>query len=110
MILYVVSNDQICNFLNKARDHHQLLSRQKIIEDRKEYLEKLNTEREEEEGRRQEELIRQQLLAEQRRLEAKRQEQAERLRQEAGRRQVQAKQGISKRRWLSLAKLQLAKK
>ena len=90
MILYVVSNDQICNFLNKARDHHQLLSRQKIIEDRKEYLEKLNTEREEEEGRRQEELIRQQLLAEQRRLEAERQER-ERLRQEAELRQVQAR-------------------
>lgn len=66
------------------------MSRQKIIEDRKEYLEKLNTEREEEEGRRQEELIRQQLLAEQRRLEAERQER-ERLRQEAELRQVQAR-------------------
>ncbi|XP_057379990.1 eukaryotic translation initiation factor 3 subunit A-like [Daphnia carinata] len=75
---------------NKVRDHHQLLSRQKIIEDRKEYLEKLNTEREEEEGRRQEELIRQQLLAEQRRLEVERQER-ERLRQEAELRQVQAR-------------------
>jgi len=74
----------------KVRDHHQLLSRQKIIEDRKEYLEKLNTEREEEEGRRQEELIRQQLAAEQRRLEAERQER-ERLRQEAELRQVQAR-------------------
>ncbi len=75
---------------NKQRDHHQLLSRQKIIEDRKEYLEKLNTEREEEEGRRQEELVRQQLVAEQRRLEAERQER-ERLRQEAELRQVQAR-------------------
>ncbi len=50
----------------------------------------MNTEREEEEGRRQEELIRQQLLAEQRRLEAERQER-ERLRQEAELRQVQAR-------------------
>jgi len=75
---------------NKARDHHQLLSRQKIIEDRKEYLEKLNTEREEEEVRRQEEMLRQQLAAEQRRLEVERQER-ERLRQEAEIRQVQAR-------------------
>lgn len=50
----------------------------------------MNTEREEEEGRRQEELIRQQLLAEQRRLEVERQER-ERLRQEAELRQVQAR-------------------
>merc|ERR1712071_449207 len=75
---------------NKARDHHQLLSRQKIIEDRKEYLEKLNTEREEEEVRRQEEMLRQQLAAEQRRLEVERQER-ERLCQEAEIRQVQAR-------------------
>jgi translation initiation factor 3 subunit A len=75
---------------NKNRDHHMLLSRQKIIEDRKEYLEKLNTEREEEESRRQEELIRQQHLAEQRRLEAERQER-ERMRQEAELRHIQAK-------------------
>jgi len=48
------------------------LSRQKIIEDRKDYL--LS-------GRRQEEPIRQQLLAEQRRLEAERQERKRLLRQ-----------------------------
>ena len=66
------------------------MSRQKIIEDRKEYLEKLNTEREEEEVRRQEEMLRQQLAAEQRRLEVERQER-ERLRQEAEIRQVQAR-------------------
>jgi len=75
---------------NKTQDHLQLLSRQKIIEDRKEYLEKLNTEREEEEVRRQEEMLRQQLAAEQRRLEVERQER-ERLRQEAELRQVQAR-------------------
>ncbi|KAJ8878273.1 hypothetical protein PR048_018850 [Dryococelus australis] len=65
----------------KNREHQRILARHKIIEDRKEYLERLNTVREEEEARRLEELARQQLLAEQKRLEQEREER-ERKRQE----------------------------
>lgn len=36
----------------KVREHHLILQRHKIIEDRKEYIERLNTVREEEEHRR----------------------------------------------------------
>ncbi|XP_063232986.1 eukaryotic translation initiation factor 3 subunit A [Bacillus rossius redtenbacheri] len=65
----------------KNREHQRILARHKIIEDRKEYLERLNTVREEEEARRLEELARQQMLAEQKRLEQEREER-ERKRQE----------------------------
>lgn len=54
---------------NKVRAHQQILQRQKVIEDRKEYIERLNTEREELELRRQEEQQRAIKLAEQKRLE-----------------------------------------
>ncbi|CAD7083732.1 unnamed protein product [Hermetia illucens] len=53
----------------KDKEHHRILQRQKIIEDRKEFIEKLNIAREEEELRRQEELSRQHKLAEQKRIE-----------------------------------------
>lgn len=36
---------------NKVREHQRVLQRHKIIEDRKEYIERLNTVREEEEAR-----------------------------------------------------------
>lgn len=36
----------------KVQEHHVILQRHKIIEDRKEYIERLNTVREEEEQRR----------------------------------------------------------
>lgn len=36
----------------KVQEHHKILQRHKIIEDRKEYIERLNTVREEEEQRR----------------------------------------------------------
>lgn len=54
---------------NKVREHQSILIRQQLIEDRKEHIERLNTEREQEEERRQEELQRQQKMAEQKRLE-----------------------------------------
>lgn len=54
---------------NKDKEHQRILQRQKIIEDRKEFIEKLNIEREEEEIRRQDEISRQQKLQEQKRLE-----------------------------------------
>lgn len=54
---------------NKEREHHAILIRQKLIEDRKELIERLNTEREEEEVRRQEEILQHQKLAEKKRLE-----------------------------------------
>ncbi|KAK9496574.1 hypothetical protein O3M35_013160 [Rhynocoris fuscipes] len=59
---------------NMTKEHQRILARHKIIEDRKEYLERLNTVREEEEARRAEELARQQALVEQRRLEQEREE------------------------------------
>lgn len=49
----------------KMKEHQRILGRHKIIEERKEYIEHINTVREEEEMRRQEELQRQQMLAEQ---------------------------------------------
>lgn len=58
----------------KAQEHQKILQRHKIIEDRKEYIERLNTVREEEEQRRLEELARQQAMAEQKRLEQEREE------------------------------------
>ncbi|XP_014252767.1 eukaryotic translation initiation factor 3 subunit A [Cimex lectularius] len=66
---------------NMAKEHERILARHKIIEDRKEYLEKLNSVREEEEAKRQGELIRKFHLDEQRRLEQEREER-ERKRQE----------------------------
>ncbi|KAF7274038.1 hypothetical protein GWI33_013274, partial [Rhynchophorus ferrugineus] len=57
---------------NKVKEHQKILQRHKIIEDRKEYIERLNTVREEEEQKRIEELQRQQMLAEQKRLEEER--------------------------------------
>lgn len=59
---------------HKMIDHQRILQRHKIIEDRKEYIERLNTVREEEEQRRQEEMARQQQIAEQKRLEQEREE------------------------------------
>lgn len=53
---------------NKVREHQSILIRQKLIEDRKEAIERLNTEREEAEARQLEEIQRQQKLAEQERL------------------------------------------
>ncbi|XP_044754026.1 eukaryotic translation initiation factor 3 subunit A [Coccinella septempunctata] len=59
---------------NKVRQHQKILQRHKIIEDRKEYIERLNTVREEEEQRRLEEIQRQNQLAEKKRLELEREE------------------------------------
>ncbi|KAJ8984994.1 hypothetical protein NQ317_016905 [Molorchus minor] len=58
----------------KVREHQKILQRHKIIEDRKEYIERLNTVREEEEQKRLEEMQRQHVLAEQKRLEHEREE------------------------------------
>ncbi|XP_078040933.1 eukaryotic translation initiation factor 3 subunit A [Augochlora pura] len=66
----------------KLKEHQRILGRHKIIEERKEYIEHINTVREEEEMRRQEELQRQQMLAEQKRLEQEREER-ERKRQQS---------------------------
>lgn len=66
----------------KMKEHQRILGRHKIIEERKEYIEHINTVREEEEMRRQEELQRQQILAEQKRLEQEREER-ERKRQQS---------------------------
>ncbi|XP_011307539.1 eukaryotic translation initiation factor 3 subunit A [Fopius arisanus] len=66
----------------KSKEHQRILERQVIIEQRKEYIERVNTIREEEEMRRQEELHRQQLMAEQKRLEQEREER-ERKRQQS---------------------------
>lgn len=59
---------------HKVREHQRILQRHKIIEDRKEYIERLNTVREEEEQKRLEDMARQQALAEQKRLEHERSE------------------------------------
>ncbi|XP_050536416.1 eukaryotic translation initiation factor 3 subunit A isoform X2 [Daktulosphaira vitifoliae] len=67
---------------SKDNEHQRILARHKIIEDRKEYLERLNTVREEEEARRAEEIARAAALAELRRLEAEREER-EKRRQES---------------------------
>lgn len=66
---------------NKAKEHKAILIRQQLIEDRKEAIERLNNEREEEEIRKQEEIQRQQKLADQKRLEQEAEER-ERKRQE----------------------------
>lgn len=66
---------------NMVKEHQRILQRQKKIEDRKEYIERVNMEREEEEMRVQEEAARQQKLAEMRRLEQENEER-ERKRQE----------------------------
>uniref|UniRef100_A0A182N4L8 Eukaryotic translation initiation factor 3 subunit A n=1 Tax=Anopheles dirus TaxID=7168 RepID=A0A182N4L8_9DIPT len=66
---------------NADKEHQRILQRQKKIEDRKEYIERMNQEREEEEMRQQEEQARMHKLAEQRRLEAENEER-ERKRQE----------------------------
>ncbi|XP_060527772.1 eukaryotic translation initiation factor 3 subunit A [Cylas formicarius] len=58
----------------KVKEHQKILQRHKIIEDRKEYIERLITVREEEELKRIEELQRQMILAEQKRLEQEREE------------------------------------
>lgn len=54
---------------NKVREHQSILIRQKLIEERKEAIERINTQREEAEQRRQEELQQQLKMAEQKRLE-----------------------------------------
>ncbi|RVE47922.1 hypothetical protein evm_007436 [Chilo suppressalis] len=59
---------------NKHAEHARVLQRHKIIEERKEYIERLNTVREEEELRRQEEQVRLAAAAEARRLEQEREE------------------------------------
>lgn len=66
----------------KSKEHHRVLERQYIIEQRKEYIERVNTIREEEESRRLEEVHRQQMIAEQKRLESEREER-ERKRQQS---------------------------
>ncbi|KAH0555004.1 eukaryotic translation initiation factor 3 subunit A [Cotesia glomerata] len=66
----------------KNKEHQRVLDRQHIIEQRKEYIERVNTMREEEEMRRQEELHRQQQVAEHKRLEQEREER-ERKRQQS---------------------------
>ncbi|XP_053668476.1 eukaryotic translation initiation factor 3 subunit A [Anopheles marshallii] len=59
---------------NADKEHQRILQRQKKIEDRKEYIERMNQEREEEELRQAEEQARMLKLAEQRRLEAENEE------------------------------------
>lgn len=66
---------------NMVKEHQRILQRQKKIEDRKEYIERVNLEREELELRQQEEVARQHKLAEMRRLEQENEER-ERKRQE----------------------------
>ena len=53
---------------SKERDHIRILSRHQIIEQRKEYLEKLNNHKEEEEKRKNEEILKRQKEAEEQRL------------------------------------------
>lgn len=59
---------------NMVKEHQRILQRQKKIEDRKEYIERVNLEREEKELRELEEVARQHKLAEQRRLEQENEE------------------------------------
>ena len=63
---------------SKQRDHQRILGRHKIIEERKEYLEKLNIHREAEEQRKAEQQLRERQKQEEERLKA---EQLERNRQ-----------------------------
>lgn len=65
----------------KVEEHTQILKRQRVIEDRKEYLERINILREEEAARRQDELARLQMAEEQKRLKMELDER-ERKRQE----------------------------
>ncbi|XP_055923013.1 eukaryotic translation initiation factor 3 subunit A [Eupeodes corollae] len=58
----------------KEKEHQRILQRQKIIEDRKEYIEKQNNAREEEEHRRIEEASRQMKIAEEKRLQQENEE------------------------------------
>lgn len=58
----------------KVKEHHRVLGRQHIIEKRKEYIEQINTIREEEEMRRQEEVQRAHQMAEKKRLEQEKEE------------------------------------
>lgn len=80
---------------NKVREHQSILIRQKLIEDRKERIEKLNTEREEEELRRQEELKRQKGVAEEKRLKQEAEER-EKKRQENELKQIKNRTMIEK--------------
>ena len=80
---------------NKVREHQSILIRQKLIEDRKEHIERLNNEREEEEQRRQEEIVRQQKLAEQKRFELEAEER-EKKRQENELKQIKNRTMIEK--------------
>lgn len=86
---------------NKVKDHQSILIRQKLIEDRKEYIERLNTEREEEEYRRQEEIQRQAKLAEQKRLEVE-MEERERKRAENELQQIKERNLKDKKQQISL--------
>lgn len=65
---------------SKARDHQRILSRHKMIEERKEYLEKLSIHREAEEARKAEQQLREQQKLEEERLRAEREER-DRIRQ-----------------------------
>lgn len=84
----------------KVREHQNILIRQKLIEDRKETIERLNSKREEEEQRRQEELLRQQKIAEQKRLEQEAEER-EKKRTENERQQIQKRTMIEKLQQIS---------
>ncbi len=75
---------------SKARDHVRLLGRHKIIEERKEYLEKLNIHREAEEARIAEAALRKQQKLEEERLKQEREER-ERQRAQEQLREIQKK-------------------
>lgn len=85
---------------NKEREHQNILIRQQIIEDRKEFIERMNTEKEEEEYRRQEEIQRQHKIAEQRRLEQEAEER-ERKRQENELKQIKSRTMMEKMQQIS---------
>ncbi|CAH1404282.1 unnamed protein product [Nezara viridula] len=86
---------------NMTKEHQRILARHKIIEDRKEYLERLNTVREEQEQRKAEEQARQQALAEQRRLDQEREER-ERKRHESEIQQIKDRHLKEKMQQISL--------
>ena len=75
---------------SKARDHQRILGRHKIIEERKEYLEKLSTYREAEEARKAEAALREQQKLEEERLKQEREER-ERQRAQEQLREIQKK-------------------
>lgn len=85
---------------NKEREHQNILIRQQIIEDRKEFIERMNTEKEEEEYRRQEEIQRQHKLAEQKRMEQEAEER-ERKRQENELKQIKSRTMMEKMQQIS---------